>query len=90
VPLAIGPTRGTVRNVEETGSEKEPWVERLPEGEPLKDGLARLVDQDHDAAEVAYYEAAADPIFVAVERDQRRYRGMFRRRMRHLRGRRQR
>jgi hypothetical protein len=66
-------------------SDKAAWVERLPRGEALKDGLARLVEEDGDAAETEYYEAAADPTFVATEREQRRYRGMFRRRLRHRR-----
>jgi hypothetical protein len=67
-------------------SEKAAWVARLPRGEPLKDGLARLVEEDSDEAETAYYEAAADPTFVAKEREQRCYRGMFLRRLRHRRG----
>jgi hypothetical protein len=50
-------------------SDKAAWVERLPRGEALKDGLARLVEEDGDAAETEYYEAAADPTFVAIERE---------------------
>jgi hypothetical protein len=49
----------------------------------MREQLARLVDGDHDDAETEYYEAAADPTFVAIERDQRRFRAMFRRRVRH-------
>ncbi len=52
-------------------SEKGPWVDGFPHGAPVKDELAHLVDVDRDEAEVAYYEAAADPTFVAVERSQR-------------------
>ena len=69
-----------------TDSEKVGWVEQLPEGESLKNGLARLVAEDQDQAETEYYESASDPTFVAIEREQRRYKGMFRRRMRHRRG----
>ena len=70
-----------------TGSDKSPWVEGLPKGEPLKEGLARLVDEDQDEAEVEHYERVADPTFVAVERARRRYRGMFKRRLRRRRDR---
>ena len=63
-------------------SPKELWVQGLPAGEPLKVGLGRLVDADHDEAEIAYYEAAADPTVVLLERQRRRYRGMFGRRLR--------
>jgi hypothetical protein len=68
----------------EAESAKAPWVNRLPQGEPLKDEVARLIEVDHDEAEVSLYEDLADPLFVSIERDQRRYRGMFRRRLRHL------
>ena len=44
--------------------------------------LAALVDEDADPAEVALYEAASDPIALQNERDQRRYRAMYRRRLR--------
>jgi hypothetical protein len=63
-------------------SPKAMWVQGLPVGEPLKDELGRLVDADRDEAEIDYYETAADPTFVFVERERRRYRGMFRRRLR--------
>lgn len=51
----------------------------------MKDDLAALVDGDEarDAAEVGYYESAADPVFVQVETEQRRFRAQFRRRLRH-------
>ena len=65
-------------------SPKSVWVNGLPVGEPAKASLGRLVDVDHDAAEESYYESAADPLFVQIEREQRRYREMFRRRLRHL------
>ena len=45
-----------------------------------------LIEMDHDEAETEYYEGAADPTFVQIEREQRRYRGMFRRRLRHRSG----
>ena len=64
-------------------SAKAIWVQGLLVGDPLKDELGRLVEADHDEAELAYYEAAADPTLVRLERERRRYRGMFRRRLRH-------
>ena len=66
----------------EEPSPKARWVERLPAWPPAKDSLAHLVEEDHDEAETSYYEAAADPTFVYLEREQRRYRGAFRRRLR--------
>ncbi len=65
-------------------SPKAGWVEGLPVGEPAKASLGRLVDVDHDPAEETFYEAVADPQFVQLERQQRQYREMFRRRLRHL------
>ena len=64
-------------------SDKAAWVSRLPNGPPMREDLARLVEEDHDEAETEYYEAVADPTFVTIERDQRRFRAMFRRRVRH-------
>ena len=66
-------------------SEKQAWVGALPQGDPEHVTLGRLVDEDHDESETAYYEAAADPTTVAVESAQRRYRGMLRRRLRRVR-----
>jgi hypothetical protein len=63
-------------------SPKALWVQTFPVGEPAKDTLRRLIEVDPDEAELGYYEAVADPVFVQVERDQRRYRGMLRRRLR--------
>ena len=75
-PYSLG-----VRHSDEP-SPKTGWVEGLPTWPPAKDGLAPLVEVDHDEAETEYYEAFADPTFVLVEREQRRYRGAFRRRLR--------
>ena len=69
-----------------TDSEKQLWARSFPAGEPDRDTLARLVEQDSDEAETELYENASDPTHVAVETAQRRYRGMLRRRLRHLRG----
>ena len=69
-------------------SDKTTWVEQLPRGESTKDSLARLIEFDHDEAEVSLYEAAADPQFERMERQRRTYREMFRRKLRHLQGRR--
>ncbi len=63
-------------------SEKLGWVSGLPAGQPAKDELARLVDEDHDEAETDFYEAVADPEFASIERERRRYRGSFLRRLR--------
>jgi hypothetical protein len=63
-------------------SEKAAWTTNFPRGEPLKDGLADLVERDSDPAEQAYYEAAADPQFVKLEAERRRYLGQLRRRLR--------
>ena len=67
-------------------SEKSLWVDGFPRGESDKDILGRLVDEDHDDAETELYESFADPTYVATETAQRRYRGMFGRRIRHMRG----
>lgn len=66
-------------------SPKEEWVSRFPVGESTKGSLRRLIGQDHDPSEESYYEAAADPQLDAIEREQRRYREMLRRRLRHVR-----
>ncbi len=62
--------------------EKALWAQRFPKGEPAKDTLGRLVEVDHDEAETELYESASDPTFVQIEREQRRYRAMLRRRLR--------
>jgi hypothetical protein len=67
-------------------SEKGYWVARLPDGEPAKHSLARVIEIDHDEAEESYYEDVADPTYVVLERQKRRYRAMFRRRLCHLAG----
>ncbi len=55
-------------------SDKAAWVSRLPNGPQMRQDLAWLVEEDHDEAETEYYEAVADPTFVTIERDQRRFR----------------
>lgn len=66
-------------------SPKSAWVDRLPDGPPLREELAALVesDQGRDDAENGYFESANDPQFVATETAQRRFRGQLRRRLRH-------
>jgi hypothetical protein len=64
-------------------SEKELWSRAFPLGAPDKETLAKLVEEDHDPAESEYYEAVADPTYVLVEQQRRRFRGMLRRRLRH-------
>ena len=66
--------------------EKSAWVRRLRRHGSDADDLAALVEQDNDPFETSLYEDAADPTAVANEREQRRYRGMYRRRLRHLQG----
>lgn len=79
----LPPRPGNICDVQDE-SPKVGWVAGLPVGEPAKASLGRVVDVDHDAAEEAYYETVADPQFVQIEREQRRYREMFRRRLRHM------
>jgi len=70
-------------------SAKGLWVAGLPNGEPSKVSLARLVDADggRDDAENEYYELAADPTADRIETARRRFRAQFRRRQRHRRSR---
>ena len=63
-------------------SPKAEWVADLPAGDSNKRVLGRLIDVDHDEFETSLYEDAADPQFVQTEREQRRYRERFRRRVR--------
>lgn len=49
-----------------------------------REALARLVDEDQDAAEVCYYEAVSDPQARAMNRAQRSYAGQYERRLRRL------
>jgi hypothetical protein len=65
---------------------KVAWVADLPAGPDDKVALGRLVDEDggRDEAENSYYETAADPGYVARERDQRRFRGAYLRHLRRL------
>lgn len=69
----------------EPTSPKSEWAERLPDGPPLRDELARVVDSDggRDEAENSYFESANDPQFVATETAQRRFKGQLRRQLRH-------
>jgi hypothetical protein len=64
-------------------TEKELWSRSFPVGAPDKEALGKIVEEDHDPAETDYYEAVADPTYVLIERTQRRFRGMLRRRLRH-------
>jgi hypothetical protein len=63
-------------------SSKVKWVTELPHGESDRGVLANRVDTDHDDFEVELYEHFTDPEVVARDRDQRRYRGQFMRRLR--------
>ena len=69
----------------ESNSPKSEWAKHLPAGPPLKDDLARLLDQDgaRDEAENSYLEAASDPQFAQNENERRRFQSQLRRRLRH-------
>jgi hypothetical protein len=62
---------------------KAGWLRSFPAGPPDKEGLARIVDADggRDDAENSYYEEAADPAFVRMEKTRRRFRGQYLRRL---------
>ena len=68
------------------GDTPKGWVEALPDGQPDRVALARVVDADggRDEAENSYYEAAADPAYVRLETEQRRFRGQYLRRLRRI------
>ena len=70
----------------EQNSPKSEWAESLPAGPPMREELARVVDQDEgrDDAENTYFEMANDPQFVQRETAQRRFRSQLRRRLRHI------
>jgi hypothetical protein len=72
----------------ERAAPKAGWASRFPAGPPDKKGLARIVEADggRDEAENSYYEEAADPGFVRLEKARRRFRGQYLRRLRHLDG----
>jgi hypothetical protein len=73
----------------ERGAPKAGWASSLPVGSPDKDVLARIVDANggRDDAEDSYYEEAADPGFVRLEKARRRFRGQYFRRLKRLGGR---
>jgi hypothetical protein len=70
----------------ERDAPKAGWAGTFPAGPPGKEGLARVVESDggRDEAENSYYEEAADPAFVHLERARRRFRGQYVRRLRRL------
>lgn len=84
--LTCGYSRHTALVIDSGEPAKAEWVNDLPSGPPERDSLARIVDADgaRDEAEVAYYEAAADPDFARLETEQRRFRGQYLRRLRRL------
>lgn len=68
---------------DDLGSPKLPWVTPLPNGASDKQELAHLIEsRPNDEFETELYEAAADSLVVQIEREQRRYRGQFLRRIR--------
>jgi hypothetical protein len=72
--------------VTQNDAPKSEWIIGLPDGQPDKVALARIVDEDggRDDAENSYYEEAADPDFVRMETAQRRFRGQYLRRPRRI------
>lgn len=70
----------------ERDAPKASWAGGFPAGPPGKDGLARIVEADggRDDAENSYYEDAADPRVVRLEKARRRFRGQYLRRLRRL------
>ena len=83
MPLSITENRPYPRLVP-AESDKPLWVQSLPKHGSDAADLARLVEEDGDPAENSYYETVADPTYMQNEQDRRRYRGMYRRRLRHL------
>ncbi len=73
--------RGIMVDVPESEQPKARWAFRLPK-DSTKESLRPLADSD-DEAEATYYEWAADPTTDANDRAQRRFRAMYRRRLRH-------
>ena len=69
----------------ERDAPKASWASSFSAGPPDKDGLARIVDADTDGgrddAENSYYEEAADPGFLRLEKARRRFRGQYLRRL---------
>lgn len=64
------------------------WREEAAKKPPLvqdAQALGRLIEHDHDPAEVSYYEASADPDAQALDNAQRSYAGHYLRRLRRLR-----
>ncbi len=63
---------------------REAAATRTPLGQDAQ-ALGRLIEQDHDPAEIFYYEAVSDPDAQALDDAQRSYAGQYRRRVRRLR-----
>jgi hypothetical protein len=70
----------------ERDAPKAGWASNFSARPPDRDGLARIVDADggRDDAENSYYEEAADPGFLRLEKARRRFRGQYLRRPRRL------
>jgi hypothetical protein len=63
------------------------WREAAASRTPLSQdagALGRLIKQDHDPAEISYYEAVSDPDAQSLDDAQRSYAGQYRRRVRRL------
>lgn len=63
------------------------WREHVHARVPLRSDaadLGRLIKHDHDEAETAYYELAADPDAQGIDDAQRSYAGQYRRRLRRM------
>jgi hypothetical protein len=57
-------------------------VRRGADEERGREALGRLIAEDHDPAEVSYFEAMSDPQVLRLEKAQRSYAGQFVRRLR--------
>lgn len=78
----------TIPHVREDDISGHVWREEVAKRPPRSQdaqALGRLIEYDHDPAEVAYYEAFADPDAQALDNAQRSYAGQYLRRLRRLR-----
>jgi hypothetical protein len=83
--MCLPPFSPTI-NVPGADAPKLGWVSRLPKGPPSKDAVGRIIDGNRglDEAENSYYEAFADPGYVRIETERRRFAGQYLRRLRRI------
>lgn len=80
--VTLTPLRSYGMEEDTTGAAWRAGIRRSASIEGDREALARLVDEDQDAAEVCYYEAVSDPQARAMNRAQRSYAGQYERRLR--------